>query len=120
MTTAWILQGLLAATFLGAGSMKLVMTRDKLLAKGALMAWAEDFNARSLRAIGAVEVLGAIGLVIPTLTGIQPVLTPIAAGSLLLTMIGASATHLRRREFLSLVPTAMLSAMAIAVIVLLV
>ena len=62
--------------------------------------------------------LGAIGLVIPALTGILPILTPIAAGGLLLTMVGAAATHVRRREYGSLVPTAILAAMALAVIVL--
>ncbi len=118
MTTAWILQGLLAAAFLGAGSMKLIKTRDELMAQGAMMAWAEDFSSGSLRAIGALEVLGAIGLVIPTLTGVLPVLTPIAAGGLVLTMAGAAATHVRRGEYGSVVPTAILAGMALAVIVL--
>ncbi len=118
MTIAWILQGLLAAVFLGAGSMKLMKTRDQLLAQGAKMAWVGDFGSAGLRAIGAVEVLGAIGLVIPTLTGILPILTPIAAGGLVLTMVGATTAHVRRGEYGSLVPIAILAAMAVAVIIL--
>ena len=52
-----------------------------------------------MRIIGAVEVLGAIGIVLPALTEIVPSLTPLAALGLVLTMIGAALTHLRRAEY---------------------
>ena len=51
-----------------------------------------------VRVIGALEVLGAIGIVLPALSGILPRLTPLAALGLVLTMIGAALTHLRRKE----------------------
>jgi hypothetical protein len=67
------------------------------------MAWVEDFSRGAVHIIGALEVLGAIGLVLPALTGILPWLTPLAALGLVLTMIGAALTHLRRSEY-SVIP----------------
>ena len=118
MTASWILQGLLAAAFLGAGGMKLLKTREDLLANGQKMAWVEDFTSEQLRLIGAVEVLGAVGVIVPALTGIFPILTPIAAAGLALTMLGAAATHLRRREYRAIVSQVILGGMAIGVIML--
>ena len=113
---AWIVQGLLGAAFLAAGGMKLVKTREALLAEGARMAWVEDFSDTALRGIGVVEVLGAIGVVLPQLTGILPVLTPVAAAGLVLTMLGAAATHVRRGEYPAVVPNLVLGGLALAVI----
>jgi uncharacterized membrane protein YphA (DoxX/SURF4 family) len=92
----WVAQGLLAVAFLAAGAMKLRQPKEKL-AKN--MAWVEDFSQPAVRTIGALEVLGAIGIVVPALTGIVPSLTPLAALGLVLTMIGAALTHLRRSEY---------------------
>ena len=79
----WIVQVLLAALFLFAGGMKLVlpiadMTKD-IAMPGAF-----------LRFIGVVEVLGGLGLVLPGLTGIRTALTPLAAAGLVIIMIGAT------------------------------
>jgi uncharacterized membrane protein YphA (DoxX/SURF4 family) len=92
----WVAQGLLAAAFLVAGATKLSQPKEKLLKN---MAWVEDFSQPTVRIIGALEVLGAIGIVVPALTGIVPSLTPLAALGLVLTMIGAALTHLRRSEY---------------------
>ena len=92
----WVVQGLLAAAFLMAGSNKLMRSKEQLK---PMMAWVEDFSPQTLRIIGAVEVLGAIGLLLPAATGILPVLTPLAAVGWGLTMLGAAATHLRRTEY---------------------
>ncbi|MDX1394596.1 MAG: DoxX family protein [Gemmatimonadota bacterium] len=116
MTVSWILQGLLAAAFLGAGSMKLARTREQLLAQGAAMAWVEDFGPTSIRLIGVAEVLGAVGLVVPTVTGILPVLATVAAGGLVLLMIGAAAIHVRRGEVRALAAPVALGAMALAAV----
>ena len=91
----WVVQGLLAVAFLGAGGAKLTQPKEKL-AKN--MAWVEDFSQGTVRLIGALEVLGAVGLVLPGLIGVLPWLTPLAALGLVLTMAGAILTHLRRRE----------------------
>ena len=92
----WVVQVLLAAAFLVSGATKLSQPKEKLLKN---MAWVEDFSQPTLRIIGALEVLGAIGIVLPALTGILPWLTPLASLGLVLTMIGAALTHLRRTEY---------------------
>ena len=92
----WIVQGLLALVFGMTGMMKLTQPKQKLAAQ---MGYVEDFSQGSVRLIGALELLGAIGLILPAVTGILPVLTPLAALGLVLTMIGAMLTHLRRKEY---------------------
>ena len=92
----WVVQVLLAAAFLVSGATKLSQPKEKLVKN---MAWVEDFSQGAVRIIGALEVLGAIGIVLPALTGILPSLTPLAATGLVLTMIGAALTHLRRAEY---------------------
>ena len=92
----WVIQVLLGLAFLAAGGMKLSQPKEKLAEN---MGWVEDFSQPAVRLIGALEVLGAIGLVLPALTGILPWLTPLAALGLVLTMIGAALTHLRRKEY---------------------
>jgi hypothetical protein len=91
----WILQVLLALAFLAAGGTKLITPKAKLHDR---MAWVDDFSEPMVKFVGAVEVLGALGLILPAATGIAPVLTPLAATGLAIAMIGAVITHLRRRE----------------------
>jgi len=92
----WVVQVLLAAGFLVSGATKLSQPKEKLIKN---MAWVEDFSQPTVRVIGTLEVLGAIGVVLPALTGILPWLTPLAATGLVLTMIGAALTHLGRAEY---------------------
>jgi len=80
----WVVQALLAALFLFAGGMKLVMPIDQLVAQSHM-------SGGFLRFIGVVEVLGGLGLVLPGLTGIAPILTPLAAAGLVIVMITAPA-----------------------------
>ncbi|MEV0381407.1 DoxX family protein [Nonomuraea sp. NPDC050643] len=93
----WVFAALLALLFLGAGAMKLTRPKEKLAASG--MGWTDDFSAGAVKGIGALEILGALGLILPALTGIAPVLTPLAATGLALIMVGAAVTHARRKEF---------------------
>lgn len=76
-TALWIVAGVLAFVFVGSGVLKLVASKDKLVAAG--QGWAADVDANAIRAIGAAEVAGAIGLIVPPLVHILPVLTPLAA-----------------------------------------
>jgi len=78
----WIVQGLLAALFLFAGVMKLVLPLDQMTGTIPL-------PGAFLRFIGVVEVLGAVGLILPSLLRVRPGLTPLAAGGLVIIMIGA-------------------------------
>lgn len=92
----WIINGLLALAFLAVGSMKLFRSKPALQSMG--MAWTEDFSDAAVKLVGAAEIVGAVGLILPLLTGIAPLLTPIAATALALLMIGAVVVHLRRKE----------------------
>ncbi len=92
----WIAQVLLAVVFFAAGFMKAFMPMDRL-AKS--MDWVENAPALAVRFIGIAEMLGALGLVLPTLTGIMPWLTPMAAVGLALVMVGASAFNASRAEY---------------------
>ncbi|NYH51056.1 MULTISPECIES: DoxX family protein [Nocardiopsis] len=93
----WIVTGLLAAVFLFAGAAKLFVPREKL-ARAPGGGWAEDFGAGFVKALGAVEVLGAVGLVLPAVLGVAPVLVPLAAVGLMVVMAGAAVVTFRRRE----------------------
>lgn len=112
----WIVAGLLAVAFLGAGLMKLVQPKAKLQASG--MGWVEDFSPNAVKVIGAVEVLGALGLVLPAAFDVAPVLVPVAATGLFLLMAGAVVTHVRRRELDTVAPSAVLGLLSLVVAVL--
>ena len=105
----WIVQALLAIAFLMAGGMKLMQPKEKLAER---MAWVEDFSQNTIRGIGLLEVLGAIGLILPWALTIVPELTGFAAIGLVLTMIGAAVTHLRRGETQMIVPNVVLGLLA--------
>ena len=81
-TALWIVQGLLAALFLFAGGMKLILPLDQLTGPIAVPGW-------FLRFIGVCEVLGGLGLILPGLFRVRPGLTPLAAVGLVIIMIGA-------------------------------
>ncbi|MER5643067.1 DoxX family protein [Streptosporangium sp. NPDC002524] len=92
----WIAQSLLAGLFLLAGFTKATQSREGLAAR---LPWVEDFSDGQIRIIGILEVLAGLGLILPAVTGILPVLVPIAAVGLVITMVGAIAVHLRRKEY---------------------
>ncbi len=105
----WVLQVLLAMVFLATGTLKLVRQKDQLVRS---MGGLEGYSQPVIRLIGAAEVLGAIGLILPPLTGILPWLTPLAAGGLVLVMVGANLTHYRRKEFPNIALTSALLVLA--------
>jgi hypothetical protein len=84
----WVAQGLLAALFLFAGGIKLVLPLEEL--KGPV-----ELPGPLLRFIGVAEVLGALGLILPGLLRIRPGLTPLAAAGLVIIMVGATVITLR-------------------------
>ncbi len=92
----WIVAGVLAAAFLASGLMKLAQPKKKIVDSG--MGWAEDFRDGAVKGIGALEVLGALGLILPAVFDVATVLVPIAATGLALIMLGAAVTHARRKE----------------------
>jgi uncharacterized membrane protein YphA (DoxX/SURF4 family) len=110
----WILQVLLALAFLGAG-VNHILGYDRMAAQPR-MAWVTAVGRDRLRVIGVLEVLGAIGVVLPGLTGVLPSLVPIAAAALALLMLSAAIFHLRRPgEVASIGVNAALGVLALAV-----
>lgn len=109
----WILAILLAAAFALAGLMKVSRPKEKLISSG--MAWAEDFSPGMVRTIGLLEVLAAIGLILPGAFDVAPVLVPLAALGLVAMMVGAAITHLRRGEGSALVAPVVLGLIAAVV-----
>ena len=97
--TLWIVTGLLAVAYLIGGGGKLIMPKEKIAALTPSARWVEDFSAGGVKAIGALEVLGAVGLIPPALLDIAPVLVPLAALGLALIMTGAAIVTFRRQEF---------------------
>jgi uncharacterized membrane protein YphA (DoxX/SURF4 family) len=95
-TALWTTQLLLAAIFFATGLTKLTQPRVRLAA--GPMGWAADVTDVEFRTVGLLEVLGALGLVLPGALGIAPLLTPLAAVGLALTMVGAMVTHVRMGE----------------------
>jgi uncharacterized membrane protein YphA (DoxX/SURF4 family) len=95
-TALWTTQLLLAAIFLATGLTKLSQPRSQLAA--GPMSWAADVTDVQFRTVGLLEVLGALGLVLPGALGVAPLLTPLAAVGLAMTMVGAIVTHVRTGE----------------------
>ena len=108
----WVLQGVLAAMFLTAGLMKSTQAKDKLVKN---LPWVEDFSAGTVRFIGVMELLAAIGLIVPAVTGVPVILSPLAATGLAVLMLLAALTHVRRREPGAVVFTLVLLAAAAVV-----
>jgi hypothetical protein len=93
----WTAQGLLAFVYLAAGALKIIRSRKQLVATGRLD-WMKDNSDAAVKAVGAVEILGALGVILPEATGVARILTPIAAVGLVIVQIGALRVHLTRNE----------------------
>lgn len=92
----WIIQGLLAAMFLMAGMIKLAKSKEEL--KPKMGDWVDAVSDPMFKLIGLLEVLGAVGIILPMAIGVLPILTPLAAAGLALTMLVAMIVHLQRKE----------------------
>jgi|SRR5215471_1701016 len=92
-TVLWIAQGLLSVMFLFAGGSKLAMTAAQMAEQAKAVGGLQPPIA-FVRFIGACELLGAIGVVVPWLTGIRPGLTALAAAGLVIIMLGATVVNL--------------------------
>ncbi|MEH0549143.1 DoxX family protein [Streptomyces sp. B21-105] len=109
----WILAGVLAAIFLAVGLMTVLRPKEKLAAAG--LGWVEGVNPVAVKALGALEVLAAVGLTLPALVDIAPILVPLAATGLIALMIGAAITHARQKETPMIMLNLVLLAMAAVV-----
>jgi uncharacterized membrane protein len=105
----WIAAGLLAAVNLAVGLTKLVKPKEALVEQ---MPWAADFSVRAVHGIGLLEVLGAIGIVVPGVVGVATVLVPLAAVGLALLQVGAAVVNVRYKEINRLPVNVVLIALA--------
>ena len=110
-TALWIVQGVLAAAFLLAGGSKLVMTAEQMTAPGPV-----QLPVLFVRFIGVCETLGAIGMILPGITGIKPGLTPLGAAGLVIIMIGATVVNIMNGMALFAIPTVILGLLAATVV----
>lgn len=110
----WIVAALLAVAFGLTGAMKLAVSRRALADRG--LGWVDSFPPAAVKAIGGLEVLAAIALVVPPLVGVAPALTPLAAAGIVLLMAGAAVTHARRGESLFMGVNAILVLLAAVVV----
>ena len=97
----WIVAGLLAAVFAVGGVAKLTIPKAKVAEKPG-GEWVDAFSAGGLKALGVVDLLAAIGLVLPAALDIAPVLVPIAAVGVVALMIGAVIVRLRHGSRLAI------------------
>jgi hypothetical protein len=94
----WIATGLLSVAYLIAGGGKLIMPKEKIAATGAASRWVEDFSPGALKTIATLELLAAMSLILPAALDIAPILVPLAALGLVMLMVGAVITRIRRHE----------------------
>jgi uncharacterized membrane protein len=109
----WAGQVLVALVFLGAGVTHSIGYVQA--SKNPGMAWMQAIPASMVKTIGVLEILGAIGLILPALTGILTWLTPLAALLLGVVMVLAAAFHVSRRETPNTIFNAVLGLLAFAV-----
>jgi hypothetical protein len=93
----WIAAGLLATVLVFSGSAKLFVPK-KRLADVPLGGWTADASDGFVKGLGVLELMAAVGLILPAALDIAPVLVPVAATGVVLLMIGAMVTHGRRHE----------------------
>ena len=109
----WIVAGMLAVVLLVASSTKLFVPKEKLAGMGgAASRWVEGFSPGALKAIGALEFLAAVGLIVPAALGIAPILVPLAATGAVLLFAGAVTMRLRRGERATIIADLVYLAMA--------
>jgi uncharacterized membrane protein YphA (DoxX/SURF4 family) len=104
-TILWILQVVVGAMFVLAG----VNHGFRQEQSKPMMTWMQAVSSSLLTFIGTAEILGGLGLVLPALTNILPILTPIAAAGLALIMIFAMIFHFRRGESQAILMNLMLA-----------
>lgn len=95
-TAVWILQGILAAFFIMPGIGKISGSRESHITDGHIK---PDGNLIPIRILGVLELLGCIGIIVPWLTGIAPILTPITAVGYCLIMVAGIVNHTIKKEY---------------------
>jgi DoxX-like family len=110
----WLITGILAAVLLVSTS-KMIVPREKIAAVGHAGEWVLDFSPTALRVIGALELLAVLGLTLPAVLDVAPILVPVTATCVALLFAGATIMRLRRGERATIVPDLVYLAMAVFV-----
>ncbi|MCI0555609.1 MAG: DoxX family protein [Anaerolineae bacterium] len=111
----WIVQGLLAAMYLMAGSAKAF--QPSKVREDPRMTWTHGKADVTIRFVGTSELLGALGIVLPLITGILPWLTPLAAiGLTLIQALAIFTVHLPKKEYNVIPVNAVLLALSVFVV----
>lgn len=95
--TLWVAAGMLAIIALTGGLIKLFIPKAKL-AKQPGAKWAQDVSGGFVKLLGVLEILAAVGLILPAAVNIVPALVPVTAVCWMLLMICAMIAHLRHGE----------------------
>ena len=106
----WVIQALLGLAFISVGPSHAFRVDQMKTRPG--MGWVTAVPRGLMTFIGICEMLGAVGLILPALTGILPWLTPLAAALLAVIMLLAAGFHLPRREYRNMVFNLILLALA--------
>lgn len=110
----WVIQFFLAVAFFFAGLVKATRPLEQL--EEIVGGWVHDVPLPVIRVVGALEIVGAVGLVVPALVGVAPWLTWLSAIGLLVFMAGAVVIHGRRRESREVVSNLVLIALLVVVV----
>jgi DoxX-like family len=94
----WIAAALLALVAIVGGISKAFVPKEKL-AEHHGGEWTRDFNSRFVKTLGVLELAAAIGLILPAVLDIAPIMVPVTAGCWVLLMVGAMITHARLGQF---------------------
>lgn len=96
--TLWIATGLLALVALIGGSTKAFVPKEKLAAHNG-GEWTRNAGVGFVKTLGVLELLAAVGLILPAVLDIAPVMVPVTALCWVLLMVGAMITHGRLGQF---------------------
>jgi hypothetical protein len=110
----WVVTGVLAAALLASTS-KMWVSRERIASLGSAAEWVLDFSPGALRAIGTLEILAAVGLILPAVLDIAPVLVPVTAVCVALLFVCAAVMRLHRGEKLTVLGDVVYLAMAVFV-----
>jgi uncharacterized membrane protein len=102
-TVLWVLTVFLGTAFTIGGATMVVLPKERYRNLHETQQWVDDFTAGQVKVIGAIKLLGGLGLLLPAIGDVAPALVPVAACGLALFMAGAGTTRFRRSELPSLV-----------------
>jgi len=115
-TILWIAAGLLALVALAGGFTKTFIPKEKL-ERNEGAAWTRSFSPAFVKTLGVLELLAAVGLILPAVVDVAPVMVPVTAACWIALMIGAMITHGRLGQLKLVMVNAIYTALAVFIVV---